>query len=80
MSLLISTEQDIQHIFFVITFSDIYRLQNNHDNSIVFCRPALADDVKVGYFNIDRACQTHQTDVVQLKEMTEVVQGLIKVE
>ena len=43
------------------------------------CRPQLADDVKVGYFNIDRACQTHQPDVVQLKEMTQVVQGLIKV-
>jgi len=42
-------------------------------------RPALADEVKVGFFNLDRACQTQQTDIIQLKEMTNVLQVLIKV-
>ena len=44
-----------------------------------FYRPALADDVKVGFFNLDRACQTEQTDIIQLKEMTDVLLALIKV-
>ncbi|XP_067941576.1 uncharacterized protein C10orf67, mitochondrial-like isoform X2 [Watersipora subatra] len=52
-------------------------LFGDEDDDDLF-RPALADDVKVGFFNLDRSCQTQQTDIVQLKEMTDVLHLLIK--
>lgn len=42
-------------------------------------RPDLADQHKVGFFGLDRASQTDVTEVVDLKEMTEVLQVLLKV-
>ncbi|RUS72495.1 hypothetical protein EGW08_019749, partial [Elysia chlorotica] len=41
-------------------------------------RPALADSAKVGFFSLDRASQTEVTEIVDLKEMTEVLQILLQ--
>ena len=41
-------------------------------------RPSLADQQKVGFFTLDRCSQTEVTEVVELKDMTEVLQLLIK--
>lgn len=42
-------------------------------------RPDLADQPKVGFFGLDRASQTDVTEIVDLKEMTEVIQILLQV-
>ena len=42
-------------------------------------RPALADSAKIGFFSLDRASQTEVTEIVDLKEMTEVLQILLQV-
>ncbi|XP_052248307.1 uncharacterized protein C10orf67, mitochondrial-like isoform X5 [Dreissena polymorpha] len=42
------------------------------------CGPDLADQHKVGFFGLDRASQTDVTEVLDLKEMTEVLQILLK--
>merc|ERR1719239_945102 len=41
-------------------------------------RPALADSNKMGFFSLDRASQTETTEIVDLKEMTEVLQILLQ--
>ncbi|GFO34239.1 golgin subfamily a member 6-like protein 22 isoform x3 [Plakobranchus ocellatus] len=41
-------------------------------------RPALADSAKIGFFSLDRASQTEVTEIVDLKEMTEVLQILLQ--
>ena len=42
-------------------------------------RPDLADQHKVGFFGLDRTSQTDVTEIVDLKEMTEVLQILLQV-
>ena len=42
-------------------------------------RPDLADQHKVGFFGLDRGSQTNVTEIVDLKEMTEVLQILLQV-
>lgn len=42
-------------------------------------RPNIADQHKVGFFTLDRCSQTEVTEVVDLKEMTEVLQILLQV-
>ena len=47
-----------------------------------FCnvyRPTMADDLKVGFFSLDRATQTEESEIIDLKEMTEIIQQLLKV-
>ncbi|XP_033639731.1 uncharacterized protein C10orf67, mitochondrial-like isoform X1 [Asterias rubens] len=41
-------------------------------------RPSIADQQKVGFFSQDRATQTERSDIVNLKEMTQDIQGLLK--
>ncbi|XP_038049411.1 uncharacterized protein C10orf67, mitochondrial-like [Patiria miniata] len=41
-------------------------------------RPSIADQQKVGFFSQDRATQTERSDIINLKEMTEDIQGLLK--
>ncbi|XP_076095215.1 uncharacterized protein LOC143065496 isoform X12 [Mytilus galloprovincialis] len=41
-------------------------------------KPSLADHHKVGFFTLDRCSQTDVTEVVELKDMTEVLQLLLK--
>ena len=43
-----------------------------------YFRPSLADQHKVGFFTLDRCSQTEVTEVVELKDMTEVLQLLLK--
>ncbi|XP_029193715.2 uncharacterized protein C10orf67, mitochondrial-like isoform X3 [Acropora millepora] len=40
-------------------------------------RPSLADQIRVGYFSQDRSAQTNVSEIIQLKEMTEVLQNLV---
>lgn len=47
--------------------------------SCLFSRPDLADQHKVGFFGQDRSSQTDLTEIVDLKEMTEVLQILLQV-
>ena len=42
-------------------------------------RPTLADVQKIGFFSLDRSSQTDVTEIVDLKEMTEVLQILLQV-
>lgn len=39
-------------------------------------RPALADEQKIGFFSLDRSCQTEETEIIDLKEMTKVITQL----
>ncbi|CAC5387599.1 unnamed protein product [Mytilus coruscus] len=55
---------------------DIY---GNKENELELFRPSLADHHKVGFFTLDRCSQTDVTEVVELKDMTEVLQLLLKV-
>ncbi|KAL9967019.1 hypothetical protein ACROYT_G025174 [Oculina patagonica] len=41
-------------------------------------RPSIADQVRVGYFSQDRSSQTEVSEIAQLKEMTEVLQNLVR--
>ncbi|XP_022086774.1 uncharacterized protein C10orf67, mitochondrial-like isoform X2 [Acanthaster planci] len=41
-------------------------------------RPSIADQQKVGFFSQDRATQTERSDIINLKEMTKDIQGLLK--
>lgn len=41
-------------------------------------RPSIADQVHIGYFSQDRSSQTEVSEVAQLKEMTEVLQNLVR--
>ena len=54
---------------------DIY---GNKENELELFRPSLADQHKVGFFTLDRCSQTEVTEVVELKDMTEVLQLLLK--
>jgi len=39
----------------------------------------LADDQKVGFFRLDRTTQTEESEIVDLKEMTKIIQQLLEV-
>lgn len=41
-------------------------------------RPSIADQVHIGYFGQDRSSQTEVSEIAQLKEMTEVLQNLVR--
>ncbi|XP_073236759.1 uncharacterized protein [Porites lutea] len=41
-------------------------------------RPSIADQVHIGYFSQDRSSQTEVSEIAQLKEMTEVLQNLVR--
>ncbi|XP_041366264.1 uncharacterized protein C10orf67, mitochondrial-like isoform X4 [Gigantopelta aegis] len=40
--------------------------------------PALADSQKIGFFSLDRSSQTEITEIVDIKELTEVIQVLLQ--
>ena len=42
-------------------------------------RPLLADAQKIGFFSLDRAVQTEESDVVKVKELTAIVEQLLEV-
>ena len=46
---------------------------------VTFSRPSLADQLKIGFFSLDRATQTQASEIIDLKEMTQVIQQLLKV-
>ena len=47
---------------------------------LLYCyRPSIADQVHIGYFSQDRSSQTEVSEIAQLKEMTEVLQNLVRV-
>ncbi|KAK7483245.1 hypothetical protein BaRGS_00025538 [Batillaria attramentaria] len=63
-------EQELQnHIL------EVYGTNNNSDDMF---RPALADSQKIGFFSLDRNSQTEISEIVDLKEMTEVLQILLQ--
>eukprot|EP00794_Sanderia_malayensis_P003607 gene3607-4116_t len=41
-------------------------------------RPSLAHQVRVGYFSMDRACQTEHSDIIKLKETTKLLKSLVQ--
>ena len=43
------------------------------------CSPSISDKTRAGYFSQDCASQTEKSDVVNLKEVTHMVQILVKV-
>jgi len=49
------------------------------ESNFVSCRPSIADQVRIGYFSQDRSSQTEVSEIAQLKEMTEVLQNLVRV-
>ena len=50
-----------------------------HCSRFDFYRPSIADQVHIGYFSQDRSSQTEVSEIAQLKEMTEVLQNLVRV-
>ncbi|KAL3831867.1 hypothetical protein ACJMK2_023564 [Sinanodonta woodiana] len=50
----------------------------SYDSDLDLFRPNLADRHKVGFFSQDRTSQTNLTEIVDLKEMTEVLQVLLQ--
>ncbi|XP_076464136.1 uncharacterized protein LOC143296192 isoform X3 [Babylonia areolata] len=63
-------EQELQdHIL------DVYGTRDNEEDMF---RPTLADVQKIGFFSLDRCAQTDVTEIVDLKEMTEVLQILLQ--
>ena len=42
-------------------------------------RPSLAEEQKIGFFSQDRCTQTEETEVIDLKEMTEIIEQLLEV-
>ncbi|KAL8615739.1 hypothetical protein ACOMHN_007492 [Nucella lapillus] len=54
---------------------DIYGRRDSEDDMF---RPTLADVQKIGFFSLDRSAQTDVTEIVDLKEMTEVLQILLQ--
>ena len=50
-----------------------------HCSLFDFYRPSIADQVHIGYFSQDRSSQTEVSEIAQLKEMTEVLQNLVRV-
>ncbi|XP_053373303.1 uncharacterized protein C10orf67, mitochondrial-like isoform X6 [Mercenaria mercenaria] len=65
-----NAEQELQE-----RILNIYGAPENDDQLF---RPDLADQHKVGFFGLDRASQTNVTEIVDLKEMTEVLQILLQ--
>ncbi|XP_052801106.1 uncharacterized protein C10orf67, mitochondrial-like [Mya arenaria] len=65
-----NTEQELQ--------DRILSVYGSNENDDHLFRPDLADQHKVGFFGLDRASQTDVTEVVDLKEMTEVLQILLR--
>ncbi|XP_056007709.1 uncharacterized protein C10orf67, mitochondrial-like isoform X6 [Ostrea edulis] len=54
---------------------DIY---GTKEHEVDLFRPNIADQHKVGFFTLDRCSQTEVSEVVDLKEMTEVLQILLQ--
>ena len=50
-----------------------------HAYLIIFYRPSLAESQKIGFFSLDRATQTHDTEIIDMKQMTESVHELLEV-
>ncbi|XP_021352451.1 protein enabled homolog [Mizuhopecten yessoensis] len=50
----------------------------SRENEVDLFRPSLADQHKVGFFTLDRCSQTDVTEVVDLKQMTEIIQILLQ--
>ncbi|XP_050418212.1 uncharacterized protein C10orf67, mitochondrial isoform X2 [Patella vulgata] len=56
----------------------IFQIYGTRQNEIDLFRPSLADQQKIGFFSLDRGSQTDVTEVLDLKEMTEVIQILLQ--
>lgn len=48
-------------------------------NILEFFRPTLADEQKIGFFSLDRTTQTEESEIIELKDMTNVIQQLLDV-
>ena len=46
---------------------------------LFYFRPTLADQVRIGYFSMDRACQTEESEIIDLKETTNLMSNLVQV-
>ena len=42
----------------------------------ILCRPSISDQQKVGFFRQDRAAQTQESEILELKQMTIVLQSV----
>ncbi|KAK6166394.1 hypothetical protein SNE40_023098 [Patella caerulea] len=56
----------------------IFQIYGTRQNEIDLFRPSLADQQKIGFFSLDRGSQTDVTEVLDLKEMTDVIQILLQ--
>ncbi|KAK7011700.1 golgin subfamily A member 6-like protein 6 [Biomphalaria glabrata] len=63
------SEQDLQ--------DRMLALYGKSDSEVDLFRPALSDQAKIGFFSLDRACQTEVTEILDLKDMTKVLQTLL---
>ncbi|XP_072021834.1 uncharacterized protein [Amphiura filiformis] len=55
-----------------------YSSTEDSDDTDDEIKPSIADQQKVGFFSQDRATQTIESEIVNLKEMTDVLQTLLK--
>ncbi|XP_065052791.1 uncharacterized protein C10orf67, mitochondrial-like [Rhopilema esculentum] len=52
--------------------------RSNGGSTFASIRPCLADKLRVGYFSMDRACQTEQSEIIDLKETTGLLTSLVQ--
>lgn len=71
----LSMAQALHHI---VNPNKSIQTYNKSTMMFYYFRPSLADQHKVGFFTLDRCSQTEVTEVVELKDMTEVLQLLLK--
>ncbi|KAH9520199.1 hypothetical protein Btru_060252 [Bulinus truncatus] len=56
----------------------ILAIYGKSERSVDMFQPTLSDQAKIGFFSLDRACQTEVTEIIDLKDMTQVLQTLLK--
>lgn len=68
---------------YLCEFNTIYNnakvISNNHEIVITF-RPNVADEQKIGFFSLDRATQTEDSEILDLKQMTDIIRTLTEVQ
>ncbi|CAH1788787.1 unnamed protein product [Owenia fusiformis] len=57
---------------------NILALQRVETPNYDLFRPSLAEQQKIGFFGLDRATQTEVSEIIEVKELTEVLQELLQ--
>ncbi|CAD5120306.1 DgyrCDS8882 [Dimorphilus gyrociliatus] len=53
-------------------------LEDNNKQASYAIRPTLADDQKIGFFRQDKVCQTDVSEILDLYDTMDTVEGLVE--